>query len=253
MVNIRFLRTAALAALALVLCACPEVDPVDPTGPDNPSDPGNTTPTEQPYFTLALSSGSPVPDPYVRVCTREEVTFPALIVKTNMDDWSATSSESWCTLTVNEYKEIVVHLDAYGDNTETLQPRICEIRVRAGSTFNQAITLVQESNVYISFANYGQAVVLPSTGATVEVPVYTNCYQWTPSTTAGWLTVEKVSPAILRIRSTAISASDTEPRSTLVTVTSAFDEFMKNSIEVKDEKAVLSEDDYHYGDHTDWD
>ena len=247
---------AILVLLALSVIACKDPNPVNPGGPDQPGTPTTpTTPTnpEDPYFTLKTSAGSAIPKDYVLVFNREAISVTAMTVSTNVMDWTVTSSENWCVPKVNEYNDIVLQIEAYGGRTDVLQPRQCQVRVQAGALCDQSVTIVQQSHVMFTFAGDGQPVVLPASGATVDVPVFTNSYQWTPSTNADWLKLEQMSPSVLRITSTARPATNNTPRSAIVTVFSTWDETTKGTFEVRDEDSVIAGDDYHYGDHSDWD
>ena len=254
MAQTRFLRTVVLILAGLLLCACPgKVDPTGPDGPDGPDGPETPTPPENPYFNLLTSSGTPVPQDYELVYNRDAVSVAAMTVKTNVTDWSVTSSETWCSAIVNEYGNIILQLPEYGGEREVLQPRICTVSIQAGTVFNQTIKVVQQSYVVFSFEREGQPLVLPASGATIDVPVYTNSYQWTPSSPVDWIKLEKQSPSVLRVTTTPRPATESSPRSALVTVHSSSDEYAKGSFEVRDEEAALTGEGYQYGEHLDWD
>ena len=246
----KVLSAFALALGALLLCACPRVDPMDPVGPEGPD--GPEVP-EKPYFNLMTSSGTSVPQDYELVYNRDAVSVAAMTVKTNVTDWSVTSSDTWCSATADENNNIILQLQEYGESREVLPPRICTVSVQAGAVFNQTIKVVQQSYVVFSFEREGQPVVLPASGATIDVPVYTNSYQWTPISPADWIKLEQQSPSILRVTTSPRPVTESSPRSALVTVHSSSDEYAKGSFEVRDEDATLSGEDYQYGEHIDWD
>lgn len=254
MAQTRFLRMAVLILGGLLLCACPpKVDPVVPDGPDGPDGPETPVDPDKPYFNLMTSSGTPVPQDYELVYNRDAVSVAAMTVKTNVTDWSVTSSDTWCSAIANENNSIVLQLQEYGESREVLPPRICTVSVQAGAVFNQTIKVVQQSYVVFSFEREGQPLVLPASGATIDVPVYSNSYQWTPTSPADWIKLEKRSPSVLRVTTSPRPATESSPRSALVTVHSSSDEYAKGSFEVRDEDATLSGEDYQYGEHIDWD
>ena len=80
----------------------------------------------------------------------------------------------------------------------------------------------------------------------------TNCYRWKAVTNAAWLTVSRKDNVTLVVTSTA-RTGDT-PRSGTVTIINESDELNdRHTFTVADKDAVLTGNDYQYGEGTDWD
>ena len=260
-------KCTGLLLAAVFLCACPKVDPVDPSpapDPDPTPAPGPTpdpTPQpEEPYFKLLNSSdSSPIPNDYEIIINREP-SGETLLVKTNIEDWTATSSESWCIASKDENGHLLVLVnEEYGEWNEVLPPRISQVQVKAGTVFDQTISVVQQSSTFIwvpqlpfDDALYSSKLTLSPAGESADVTVLTNCYQWIPSTEASWLTLSVTDISRLKVTSSARGASEA-PRKAKVTLSVASDIARGVSFMVVDGDAAISGDDYSYGDHSDWD
>lgn len=187
------------------------------------------------------------------------------LIKTNIPDWTASSDSSWCRTDIikgedNGY-DLVIFVDEFApqraDNGdfEYCQPRVCTVTIKAGSIYSHTLTVRQESRVMMSTDLYGKPVILDPAGETVRIAIRTNCISWTPSTDADWLSVKRIDNATLELSSTARMDSG-KAREATVTLVSDLDSWSASSrttFTVVDADAVLSGDDYGYGDHIDWD
>ena len=251
-------RVLCLAMSALLLCACPDIG--TQTGPDDPDAPGPETPAEPFFNLLSTSNSSPLPPDYTVVYNRD-ATGSTFLVRTNIENWKAVPSASWCTAHKDEQGNLVVLVEDYGDlaTHETLPPRICTVGVEAGDVFKQDIVVVQQSWTFINIYPEPGAVTnprpvqIPPTGGSRDITILTNAYQWVCSSNADWLKPECIDNATLRITAEPRAASETTSRHANVTVTVKSDEFISASFEVVDADAVLEGGSYGYGDSTDWD
>lgn len=178
--------------------------------------------------------------------------------KTDIKDWTVTPSERWCKITVesarfvilvDEYKP-TVNPDGSGGDLYT-SPRTCTVQLTAGTAFSKTFTVLQESRTIISIPF--QPLLLSAAGASADVLVNNNCYSWTATTDASWLTLKKKDSSTLTVTSTARPASESTPRKATVMIVSDLDDFVNARFTVADADSELSGEDYNYGDHTDWD
>ena len=246
------------ALLLLLLSGCGKAPKPSP-------DPGtDPTPTPSgPYFRADL------PDERVSNVDPDIAIWP---VETDIKDWTATSSETWCRTTtsatelrldIDEYKV----RNAYDNGWEYAQPRTCTVTVKAGTVFSKTIRIVQQTYTIITFPQQslssrydwiqdgpeGMAVLLSSDGDTRDVMVSSNSWRWVPETDAGWLKAEYVNGSTLRLTSTARAQSETASRSTQVKVYDQNNLLQYSTFTVKDAPANVGGEDFDYGDHTGWD
>ena len=249
--------------LALLLCvaaisSCGKPDPHPTT-----SDPGTTPTTPSgPYFRAEL------PDERVSNADSDVAIWA---VDTNIEDWKATSSESWCKPTVTA-KELRLDIEEYkirnaNGDWEYAQPRTCTVDVTAGTVFSKSIRIVQQTYTIITFpqqamsAKYdwiqdgpsGMTVLLSSDGDMREILVSSNTWRWVPETDAGWLKAEYVNGSTLRLTSTARAETETSARSAQVKVYDKNNELVYSTFTVQDAPANVEGQDFGYGDHTGWD
>ena len=267
--NKRTYSILVLLVCAVAICNCgkPSGSSTDPTPGPNPgtnpgTDPGVTPPPSGPYFTITL------PDEVVLNMDSEVVMWP---VSTDVTDWTAISSETWCKATPGS-SELRLDIEEYDARYENGQykydpPRICTVTVQAGSLYSKTVTIVQQTHVIISFTQQtysrdydwildepdGMKVLLSAGGQTRDVIISSNAYRWVPTTEASWLKVECVDNATLRVTSTARPDSETAPRSAQVKVYVESDELNYETFTVLDASASVDGNDFGYGDHTDWD
>ena len=261
MKGLLFCHSLMVASLLLLLTGCGKPDP-----PPTTSDPGTTptTPTtpSDPYFRAEL------PDERVSNADSDVAIWA---VDTNIEDWKATSSESWCKPTVTA-KELRLDIEEYkirnaNGDWEYAQPRTCTVDVTAGTVFSKSIRIVQQTYTIITFpqqamsAKYdwiqdgpsGMTVLLSSDGDMREILVSSNTWRWVPETDAGWLKAEYVNGSTLRLTSTARAETETSARSATVRVYDKNDELVYSTFTVQDAPANVEGQDFGYGDHTDWD
>lgn len=261
MKGLLFCHSLMVASLLLLLTGCGKPDP-----PPTTSDPGTTptTPTtpSDPYFRAEL------PDERVSNADSDVAIWA---VDTNIEDWKATSSESWCKPTVTA-KELRLDIEEYkirnaNGDWEYAQPRTCTVDVTAGTVFSKSIRIVQQTYTIITFpqqamsAKYdwiqdgpsGMTVLLSSDGDMREILVSSNTWRWVPETDAGWLKAEYVNGSTLRLTSTARAETETSARSAQVKVYDKNNELVYSTFTVQDAPANVEGQDFGYGDHTGWD
>lgn len=252
--------------LALLLCvaaisSCGKpADSSQNSGNNQGTDPDPTP--SGPYFTATL------PDEVVLNMDPGAVSW---VVDTNIEDWTATSSESWCK-PVTGSTELLLQIEAYDARDDNGQyqydpPRTCTVDVTAGTVFSKSIRIVQQTYTIITFpqqslsANYdwiqdgptGMIILLSSDGDTREVMISSNAWLWVPETTALWLKAEYVDGATLKLTSSARAQSETSARSAQVKVYDKNNELVYSTFTVQDAPANVEGQDFGYGDHTGWD
>lgn len=216
--------------------------------PDNPSGSGssNVTPstpggnTNTPYFTANIRDMYP---------QGADDTGFTISVQTNITDWTVECSADWLVITKKSTEVVCVPKPIERDGTYAA-PRSCTVTIKAGTVFNKTFSVVQEG--WTRLQSVYELKLKPG-GESVEVSVTHNCYSWTPSTTASWLTVKKKDTGTLVITSSARSASDTTPRKGVVKLQSDWQDSVYWNITVSDADSNLGNEDYKYGDQTDWD
>lgn len=251
----------ATGAMLLTVC-CKKNNPGSDTGkPDNQDNPGNPeTPTP---------SG-----PYCIATIPEVVLFNAgggligYTLKTNIGEFTVVSGdESWCTARVDNTEDENISIlnistteyDIRDENGVYVYdpPRTTTISITGGEVFDRTFIVAQNTNVNISTPllpneGFGPVLRLSADGETAEVLVNTNCYRWTPSTEANWLTVSRKDLTTLLITSTP--RTDSSPRKAAVTLTDDADSYNnRHTIIVADKDAVLTGTDYDYGEGSEWD
>ena len=251
-------------ALSVALSGCGKPDNPDPgTNPGtNPgTDPGTDPAT--PFFTASL------PDEWVFNMDPGAMSWP---VETNITDWTATSSESWCKPTpmTDQLWLDIEDYDARDENGYERfdPPRTCTVTVKAGSVYSKTIQIVQQTHTIIYFPQKdysreydwiedgptGMTVFLSADGQTRDLLVTTNTWRWIPETDAAWLKVECVNNSTLRLTSTARAETVTAARSAQVKVYDKYNEyFVYSTFTVEDAPATVGGEDFGYGDHTEWD
>lgn len=255
------LRALLCASLLLSAVACDKPLKPDPTPGPTPGPDPEPKPAA-PFFRADL------PAEFVFNVDAGVMDWP---VETNISDWTATSSDTWCKATPSqtglrlETENYIVMGD--GENVEYVAPRVCTVTVQAGTTFSKTIQIVQQTYTAINFpqhelyTNYdwilsgpeGITVLLSADGQTRELVVNSNAWLWVPETDAAWLQVTCVDNKTLRLTSTARPESETAPRSATVKVYDKNNEPVFRTFRVADAPATVGGDDFDYGDHTDWD
>lgn len=175
---------------------------------------------------------------------------------TNVKDWTATPDADWCTVSYNEdHNGCLVKVGQYDpryDNGAYMytSPRTCSVTVKAGDLYNKAFTVLQESMTYIKVPE--NPVVLSAAGESADITLSNNCYGLSFSETS-WLSFTKKDSNTYTVTSTSRPSGDRTARKVTVKVTSVLDNTVYASFVVADADATLSDEDYRYGDHTDWD
>lgn len=238
--NKGILTLLAAALFAVVGCSKPEQGGPGPSPKPSPI-PDPPTPTE--YFKAEIQ------DVYVQ---GPDDTGFSLTVDTNMDSgkWTVTSDAEWLTITKNSNDVVIVPASIERDQNNYPAPRSCRVSVKAGTVYEKTFTVVQEAWTRI---NSSYEVKLNPGGETLELNVLHNCYSWTPATDADWLTVRKKDTATLVVTSSPRGASDSQIRSAVVRLQSDWQADTYWEIKVSDAESELGNEDYDYGDRTDWD
>lgn len=250
------LLLAALVILALAACQ---------KKPQPGQEQGQEQQQEQPkgpYFKIEL------PDEFLMSYNQGSASW---VVDTNISDWTVESDASWCkpTAKTNELWLDVEDYDCRDENGYERYdpPRTCMVTVKAGTTYGKTFKVVQDTHTFISFTqlryslNYdwildepsGMKVLLSADGQTRDLMISSNAYRWVPETEATWLKVKCVDNATLRLTSTARADTETAPRSATVKLYVETDQLNYATFTVEDAPANVEGNDFHYGDHTDWD
>lgn len=233
-----------LASLLLCAASCQKSGPENPT----PVNPTPEPPVQKNYFKADIK------DVYAYNCGESgtEVQYT-----TDISGWTITPSETWCTITV-ESQRFVIHVGEYkptvnpdgGGGYLYTEPRKCTVQLVAGTALNKTFTVVQESMTVISAPS--TPVTINAAGASKDVFIQNNCYGWTASTDATWLTLKQKDASTLTIVSSTRSSGAT-PRQATVNIVSKLDDWVKAQFIVADADAEFNGEDYKYGDHTNWD
>ena len=247
----RLLISLVVALLTVASCNKPDgggqVPSPSPTPTPIPTptpdpDPDPDPPATTPYFKADIH------DLYVQ---GPDDTGFTLAIDTNMGEteWTVTSDASWITITKNSRDVAIVPDHIERDQTYPA-PRDCRVSVKAGDVFGKTFTVVQEAWTRI---NSDYSLKMSPAGETLEVNVVHNCYSWTPRTEAKWLSVSKKNTATLVITSSPRGSSGSGIRSSVVRLQSDWQPDTFWDITVSDADPELGNDDYDYGDKTDWD
>lgn len=240
----KLLLPLAILLLALASCNKPDGGKVNPT----PSpDPGPTPVPDPPSPTYYFKAE--IQDLYVQ---GPDDTGFTIAVDTNMgsDEWTVSADADWITTTKNSKDVVIVPALIERDQNNYPAPRSCRVSVKAGTVYEKTFTVVQEAWTRI---NSSYEVKLNPGGETLELNVLHNCYSWTPATDADWLTVRKKDTATLVVTSSPRGASDSQIRSAVVRLQSDWQADTYWEIKVSDAESELGNEDYDYGDRTDWD
>lgn len=240
-----FYLTAFLCCL--LLCGCHKPEPLSPSPTPTPTPPD--PPAKTNYFEADIK------DIYAFNCG--DLSGVEVYYKTDISGWTITPSETWCSILVessrfvilvSEYKPMV-NPDGSGGYLYT-EPRTCTVTISAGSVYSKTFTVIQESKTLFNVPT--NPVLLSPGGGSADVTVINNCYGWSASTDASWLTLKKTGSSTLSVTSSARAAGES-PRKATVILKSDLDDWVTLKFTVADADAELSGEDFNYGDHTDWD
>ena len=234
-----------LACLSLGGCHKPAPPSPEPT----PVPPTPTPPQKTNYFEADIK------DIYAFNCG--DISGVEVSYKTDISGWTIKPSETWCSILVESTRFVIlvseyrptVNPDGSGGYLYT-EPRSCTVTVTAGTAYSKTFKVIQES---MTFFNIPSAPILLSPdGGSADVTVINNCYGWSASTDASWLTLKKTGNSTLTVTSSA-RAAGASPRQATVTLKSDLDDWVTAKFTIADADAELSGEDFRYGDHTDWD
>ena len=189
------LNALVLAPIILLFGACGQIQPDNPDNPDNPDTPSGPDIPAQTYFSIRSSEGE---NPTLLVMARnaDKILTVKTNAKTDPDKWEFTTTADWCHAAISyndhvvEYR-ISVSADPWGNESEYLWPRSCELTIHIPGLYKETLKVVQESNVYLRIGNYANKGTLPSSGAIVEYYVDTNLYDWKIENDIPWLKAVK--------------------------------------------------------------
>lgn len=220
--------------------------PVTPTDPTTPTDP--PAPPATPFFTADIKDVYP----FNRANSGVEIHF-----QTNIQDITVTPDSAWCKVTLfAQQSYFLMMVDAYDTRLpngayDYPEPRTCSVTVKAGDVYNKTFKVLQEGHTYIRVPE--SPVVLSAAGASTDVKISTNCYEIQAVCDASWLSFNIKDMSTVTVTSTARPDSEKTPRKATVRLVSKLDSDTYNNFVVADADATLSDEDYKYGDHTDWD
>lgn len=259
----KLFRAAVVLPAILLLCACPQVDPVNPGGPDGPDGPDTPENPDTPageYFRLKQynyeTGRHELDPPELIVLGPMGDDFAAMMVETNIDDWSVTSSEPWCK--AEAYSGMLsIMAEQYGTGNQQLYPRSCEVRIKAGKVYDSVITVAQESSRYPLIYTPGNwsEYTLPSSGAPLDIYIIATAYDWQIRNPHDWITAEKINRTTLRVA--AIPGETQQKRSGEIIVFSVADAEPKPlrycTITLTEGDPDLTGEGYGYGNNLGWD
>ena len=244
--------TAFLTCLSLGGCQKPE--PPAPTPAPEPTPAPTPAPTPEPpaktnYFDADIK------DFYAFNCS--DISGVEVSYKTDISGWTIKPSEAWCSILVESHRFVIlvseyrptVNPDGSGGYLYTI-PRTCTVTVSTGSVYSKTFTVIQESMTFFDIPS--NPVLLSPEGGSADVTVINNCYGWSASTDASWLTLKKTGSSTLTVTSSA-RAGGASPRQAIVSLKSDLDDWVTAKFTIADADSELSGEDFNYGDHTDWD
>ena len=240
MTRLKFFLLLCLAALAFA--GCQKVP--KPNG-------GNGQETKPPHFTADL------PDEFLLDYGKHDHTWT---VDTDIKDWTVTSDQAWCQCQAVANGLLII-VDAYEEkdaagNDLYLPPRVCTLTVKAGTTFNKTVKIIQETHLEMVLPEAENGMLsfeLSPDGGSREVVVRCNAYGWTASSEASWLSFERKDNATLLVKSAARGENETDRRSAEVKVYIPNEPKIYWYFTVSDAPTTFTGVNLDYGDHTNWD
>ena len=244
------------------------VNPVNPENSDNPENPGNPsnpgTPTG-PYCKASFGD--------IVVLSKNELG-PQIFLNTNIPlkniSLSVEPGGEWLRPDINDFESgeynrtINLRNDGYDSRNENGDKiyehyRTAVLRVKAGSVFDKRVTIIQEGNInlntYVQLYQSGVLYMNPA-GETKEVKVVANCYSWTPTTEADWVTLTKKDNHILIVTTAPRAADSDKKRVATISITNDKVEWQKDEtlFKVADGEPNISGENFNYGDEiSEWD
>jgi len=246
-----------LLVLPMMLAGCdeqldnPAMDPPTESQTDQPTESSETPPSTSYYCNTEM--------PAIWVFNKD-AGYMSFYFETNITDFSVSSSESWCTVQMENtetenLKSLIISVTEYATSTFTT-PREAKVLIKGADIYNFSITIAQNANISIETPNLpykdtGYTLEL-APGTSKEVTIRANCYSWSASTDVDWLTLTPKDYTTLIVTST-LNTSDT-PRTASVTIVNNADELNDQFVfTVIDGKAELTGNDYSYGTSIGWD
>lgn len=246
--------------LILLLAACstePEVsgggNNTPPSGGNNGNGNGNNTEEpSKPYFTF--------PENLTDTLSTVYGVIYRYNYDTNMENVTATSSESWCTAVAEHGALEIKLMEYYSRTTEQWQndtypePRMCEVTITAGDSYSKKIIVVQESyDAVIYTSQYYGAIKVSPAGDKVVKYITSNCISWSATTDADWVKLKKLNKDKLEITTSPRPDDITTPRTATIKLTSDVNYRISTTITLEELDAEISAGEYDYDDTTPWD
>lgn len=258
-------KIVSLFFLTLLLVACspePEVsgggNNTPPSGGNNGNGNGNsgnngnnTEEPSKPYFTF--------PENFTDTLNTVYGVIYRYNYDTNMENVTATSSESWCTAVAEHGALEIKLMEYYSRTTEQWadgtypEPRMCEVTITAGDSFTKKIIVVQESYDAVILTGLFGAIKVSPAGEKVVKNITSNCISWSATTEADWVKVKKLNKGKLEITTSPRPDGITTPRTATIKLTSDVNYRISTTIEVEELDAEISVGEYGYDDTTPWD
>ena len=249
-----------VVAVCLIAVAGCKKKPV-PVGPDDPDDPDNPAGPTTGYFRLvSIYDNTREADTFY--IAGYEAGYYTLLVQTDLpaEQVSVTSGQEWCT---TEYGggTLKFNYQKYGEKNQILQPRTCEIEVKAGTVYHQTFTIAQQSGTkQLGTFDYRNQFYLPADGEPITININTNLWDWQLRNTNDWIEAEHVDRQTLRIAAKPKADGASGKRNGIIYLYSVtektFDTYTEGDaykLYLYDADPTVTGDGYTYGDHTDWD
>lgn len=250
-----------LFAIGMLFFGCGGGDDDQPT-PVTPDKPDNPT---APYCKGSFSD--------VVVLSKNELG-PMIYLDTNIPleniSLSVEPGGEWLHPEIDDFQNgeynrtITLHNDGYANKNEYGDKiyehyRTAILRIKAGTVYDKRVTIVQEGNIILNTyikLYYGNVLYMNPTGETKDVKVITNCYSWTPSTDADWVTLVKKDDRTLTVTTKPRAAGNDKKRVAEITITNDKVDWQKDETQFKvaDGDPNISGENYNYDDEiTGWD
>ena len=217
----------------MAFASCSSGDDPDPTpGPVPP-------PPSEPYFTAEV----------LDTCgfgyRNGTLSF---LVDTNQEfgQWSVTSDAAWCRPSRSSF-EFTIEVEAYDPEEEGrsqyVVPRECHVTVQSGTLYRRTFLVRQESRTVIyGLPDVTVPLEMNADGERKDLPLYHNCLEIRPTSTASWIAVSLIDNQVLSVVTSPRPAGQ-PPRSAEVQVASAYSEGVCR-FTVKDADATLEPENY---------
>lgn len=174
---------------------------------------------------------------------RPGISEMSVRVTTNLKDWTCRSDQEWCEVHCDATKVYIFANPYQGDEERAAVVTLSH----EGMDYSQ-FTVRQSAYTSLQVA-FPDGQVIPITGGTIRVKVYTNVSEWTATAASKdcWFTMTKTDANTLTITAPARQGS-TQRQAQEVTITAEKD---KETFTIYE--SVSTNESYGYGDVTEWD